>query len=193
MDKTTELQLIKKAQVGDRDAFGVIYDAYVSRVYGFIMNKVHHKETAQDILSETFSKALQNLEGFRPGESGISPWLFTIARNSVIDHFRRVHSPTVIEDAWELPSKTDLNSETDFKLLSNSVRKAMRTLSSQEREIVTMKIWQNMSHAEISMVINKSEESTRAAYSRAMKKLRQKMPFTALLYFFLNSNDLLNK
>lgn len=193
MDKKTELLLIKNAQAGDRDAFGMIYDAYVNKVYGFILNKVRHRETAQDILSETFFKALQSIDGFRPSESGLSPWLFTIARNSVIDHIRRTHSSTAIEDVWELPSATNLNSETDFGLLSDSVHKAMQLLSTQEREIVTMRIWQDMSHAEISAVISKSEESTRAAYSRAMKKIRKGMPLTALLIFLLSTLHLLNK
>ena len=84
----TDIELIHKAQAGDSEAFAQLYDLYVKRIYAYVFVRVRHKEAAEDITSVTFMKALEKLNTFQNEVSYIA-WLFTIARNTLIDHIRR--------------------------------------------------------------------------------------------------------
>src|SRR5262245_42914282 len=94
----TELQnLLQKAQSGDRDAFGLLYDAYRERIYRFIFFRVGHKELAEDILADTFVKVWLKISNVNslPAFGG---WIYQVARNSVIDYYRIKGEPNISLD-----------------------------------------------------------------------------------------------
>ena len=80
-------QLIEQAKNGNINSFGKVYDSLVEKVYRFIFFKVESRETAEDLTQGVFLKALENIEKYRKNTSFLA-WIYTIARNSVIDHYR---------------------------------------------------------------------------------------------------------
>lgn len=175
-----EQKTVALAQEGDREAFGELYDAYVKRIYATIYYKTHHKETAEDLTSATFFKALDkigSLDATRP----FGPWLYSIARNTVVDHYRSRRSTISIEDAWDLPDDSDLLKDADLHYQMREVRKHMRSLTSLQREIITLRLWEGLSYREIGEIMNTSENSAKVTFSRAMQKLRSAMPLPAFL------------
>lgn len=84
-----ERQLVERAKKGDGDAFEQLYRAYVDRVYSYIAFRVRERELAEDLTQEVFIQALRALDGF-DWRGSLAPWLLRIARNTVVDYWRRL-------------------------------------------------------------------------------------------------------
>lgn len=177
---------MSRAQSGDAEAFGRIYDLYSPKLYRFIYFKVHHQETAQDLLSDTFMKSLKSLDRFDVERGTVSSWLYSIARNTVIDHYRKTRPNSNLEDAWDLSSPASAESDAELRMKIETVKEHLVKLSVTEREIVTMRVWDEMTHREIAAALGKSEDACKVAFSRAVKKLRAAMPLGTFLLLFAN-------
>lgn len=181
MDQSEEKSLMERARQGETEAFGLIYDVYAPKLYAFIYHKVHHRETAQDLLADTFMRALQAIPRYDADRGGAAAWLYAIARNLVIDHYRRSRPQTNVEDAWDLASGDDPAENADFRMKIEAVREHLQHLSATERDIVLMRVWQELSYAEIAAALGKSEDACKVSFSRSLKKLQAAMPLAALL------------
>ncbi len=180
-----ELKLIRDAQAGTRYAFAALYDAYIDRVYRYVFFRTHHKETAEDLTSVVFMKALEKLTSFDPEKAGFTTWLYAIARHTLTDHFRRRKTDTDIEDVWDvLASGEDLVRDADARARLAQVQDLMKDLPAAQREIVLLRVWDELSYAEIAAVTGKSEAASKMAFSRAVAALRKRAP-DALLALLL--------
>ncbi len=178
-----ELAAIKRTQDGDPDAFAELYDAYIKRIYDFIYYRTGHKETAEDLTSVTFTKAFQNIKSFRSGEGLFSSWLFKIARNTVIDN-ARTRKPTVdLDAAANAPSQDNVAGEAEVKDKLEQVKKYLNELSEDQRDVVVMRLWDQLSYAEISEVTGKSPGNCKVIFSRALQKIQTEL--VPLLSFIL--------
>ena len=126
-----------------------------------------------------FIKAWEKLPQFKEGS--FAAWLYTIARNTVIDHYRREKSTVDIEDCWDLTDGSDFLANVDRGLNLEKVKAAMSELSSQEREILIMRFWQELSFQEIADQLGKKEGAIKMACGRALKSLKTKIPLTLFL------------
>lgn len=185
MDQSTERKLLERCRHGDSEAFGEIYDAYARPLYAFIYYKVHHRQTAEDLLGQVWLKAVENLDRFNEKRGRISSWLYRIARNQVIDHYRRHVPGADIEDVWGLADPASAETDADTRLKVDMVREHLTRLKPTEREIVIMRVWQELSYAEIAEIVGKSQGNCKVIYSRAVAKLRDSMPLAAWLAFLL--------
>jgi RNA polymerase sigma-70 factor (ECF subfamily) len=172
-----EKELIRRSKAGDRDAFGELYDAYLRQIYAFVFYKTHNKQIAEDIVSETFLKALKNINTVDPDKS-FAGWLYIISKNTIRDYYRAKSSaPHLnIDDAWDLSDEIDTSKEAEQKFLQASVGKYLRILAPRERDIIIMRVWQELSYQEIADILQTSEAGSKMAYSRALGKLRRVMP-----------------
>lgn len=175
-------EIIKRCQKGDLKQFGLLYDKYAKKIYDFVYFKTFHKETAEDIVSNVFLKGLENIKNFDAAKGTFSAWLYAIARNTVIDHYRAKKTHVNIEDVWDLGESEDFAGAIDNKDTLFKVKKYLEKLEPAQREIVIMRVWQEMSYEEIAEALGKSVESCRMSFSRTMAKLRAEMP---LLTFVL--------
>jgi RNA polymerase sigma-70 factor (ECF subfamily) len=169
------------AKEGDTEAFGIIYDAFIGRIYRFVYYKTHHKETAEDVTSEVFKKALQRIGLFDPTRGSFSGWLYRIARNTVIDHYRTTRPTDDIDDMWGLMSDSDTERDIDAKMAVERLQKHLVVLTSEQRDIVLMRVWEGMAYKEIAGAVDKSEAACRMAFMRSISRLRDGMGFTAFL------------
>lgn len=176
-----EQQLISDCQQGLTDSFGKLYDTYIERIYAFVYYKTHHRETAEDLTSKAFVKALKNIKKFNADRGTFQAWLYQIARNTVIDHYRAQKNDKNIEDVWDMTNGEDVSDIVHTSLELEKVSKYLQTLQSEQRDILIMRLWQGMSHKEIADALGKSEASCKMAYSRALSELRQQDIFAALL------------
>lgn len=180
-----DIQLVKAAQKGEAQAFGRLYDSYIEKIYRFVFYRVSHREIAEDLTSRTFIKALEKIKSFDPEKGTFSSWLYRIARNTVIDHYRTGKTEYGLEAVWNLASSQDPEKETESKIALEKVWAYISRLDNVQREIIVMRVWEGLSHKEISQVLGKSEASCKMAYSRAMASLRQEVPLAVLLAFLL--------
>jgi len=179
LDDQLEAEMIIAAKDRNAEAFGSLYDAYIKKIYNFVYYKTLNRENAEDITSAVFIKAWEKLPQFKEGS--FAAWLYTIARNAVIDHYRR-EKPTVdIEDCWDLTDGADFLANIDRGLNIEKIREAMSELKAQDREILIMRFWQELSFQEIAEQLGKKEGAIKMACGRALKTLKTKIPFALFL------------
>ncbi len=181
METNEELEIILSCKNGKPGEFGLLYDAYVKKIYSFIYYKVQNKEAAEDLTSETFLKALDKINSFDPQKGKFSSWLYRIARNAVIDHFRvrKPHFP--IENAWNLKDNTNIQADMETKEKIEKVKIYMQNLNEDQREIITLRVWQELSYKEISEILGKSEAGCKMMFFRAISGIRKEMPLLLAL------------
>lgn len=183
---TMESEIISKIQSGNTAAFGSLYDKYIKKIYDFIYYKTMHKETAEDLTSQVFIKALKKIDTFNEQKGTFQAWLYQIARNTVIDHYRQQKTMVDIEDVWGLADKSNMEIDVANKHLLEQVEVALAGFTTEQREIVILRVWQGLSYKEIAEVIGKSENSCKVTFSRTIKKLKNSGDFLAVLLFFIN-------
>jgi len=177
-----EAGIILKCQRGDLEKFSLLYDKYIKKIYDFIYYKTHHKETAEDITSRVFIKAIEKISSFNIAKGTFQAWIYQVARNTVIDHYRTAKMDDNIEDVWDLSDDYDIKKDIDTKEKVRELRKHLKELTPAQREIVIMRTWQELSYKEISEILSKSEASCKMAYSRALKNLKDRAPLSVMVY-----------
>lgn len=175
---------IRGVQAGDTAAFGALYDAYIDRIYRFVWYKTHHRETAEDLTSAVFMKAFERIGTFDSSKGNFSGWLYGIARNAVIDHYRKRRDVQDIEDAWDLASDSDVVRDVEARTMIERLKKGLGGLTPDQRDVVIMRLWEQMSYAEIAEALGKSEPACRMTFARASATLRDIIPLLILLMIF---------
>lgn len=191
MDPNKEKQIILACRAGNFEGFGELYEVYIKKIYSFVYYKTYHKEIAEDIVSEVFMKALENIGGYKPSRGSFSAWLYGIARHAVIDHFRGSRPNINIEDIWDLSDEKNLEIDLDAREKLKEVKKYLVKFSPAHREIIIMRLWGEMSYREISEIVGLSEANCKMIFSRNMAKLRAEIGAAAFA-FFLFANFLTN-
>ncbi|MBI4239532.1 RNA polymerase sigma factor [Candidatus Uhrbacteria bacterium] len=168
--------LLYKVRKGDAESFGPIFDHYHEKIYRFIYLKVPTGQDAEDITAETFLKAWQYLKEQKK-ISSLQAFLYQIARNLVIDFYRK--RGTVIESIDEqeivIADRGDLTLEEKVMLKSDMVQieAGLRQLKDAYREVIALHYLNELSLAETGNVIGKSHGATRVLLHRGMKALKQ--------------------
>lgn len=168
-----ERQLVLQAQAGSAEAFGQLYDAYMERIYRFIYFRVEDQQTAEDITSQVFLRAWNNLDRFRLGRTPYLAWLYTIAHNAVIDHYRTRKATTALEDVrLSQPDYAEaVENNIDFAVEMSSIKSAMRTLTDDQQQVLTLKFIEGLSNTEIARHLGKREGAIRALQMRGLRAL----------------------
>ncbi len=184
-----QFNIIHCCQKGDLRSFGELYDMYVRKIYDYAYYHTFHKETAEDLTSQIFFKALNSIKGFDPDKGTFQSWLYAIARNAVIDHYRRQRDEIDIDDIWDLADQCDPELDLDNKVKLYEVRKYLGKLKADQREVLMLRVWQELSYKEISAIIGKSEANCKMIFSRTLRQLKQELGPGALvlLFMFLSS------
>ena len=178
--------IIQALATKDPIALEHIYEEFFDPIYRFLYHKILHRETAEDLTSITFVKVFQSIHRFNPKKASLKTWMYTIARNTLTDYFRTSKPSTApIEEIWDLSSDEPTPWEEVDQLLTNKkLREAMKQLSSEEREILTLRFWQGYSFKEIGEILGKETGTVKVACFRAVKKLQ---PLFPLFYLLLTS------
>jgi len=170
-------ELIIKAKDGDPRAFSAIYEECFTPIFRYIYLRVKNRTEAEDLTQTVFLKAFQSLPGFREHGRPFLAYLFTIARNAVID-FWRVSKKTAVDDPDEAllvvaDPKGDPVSRIDERHAAETVKQTIKNLTPDQQEVLSLKFMGELSYAEISKIIGKSEEAVRQLQCRGLKALRK--------------------
>ncbi|MFI2577486.1 sigma-70 family RNA polymerase sigma factor [Streptomyces rochei] len=177
--------LVARAQAGDAEAFGLVYDRYVDQVFRFIYRRVLDRATAEDLTSETFLRALRNLASFRRPGGDFGAWVTTIARNLVINwqrsHQRRERPVAELRDA----DPVDLVPSTEAAVVATLTREALLAgiaqLNPVQRQCITLRYLRELSIEETAQVLGKTPAAIKAVQYKALRALRGLLPVTAVM------------
>lgn len=168
----SEIEALDHIKNGDKMAFGFLYDLYFKKIYDFVFYKTLHKEVTEDLVSKIFIKALENIDSYESTKGTFASWIFAISQRSIIDQYRTYKKTYDINDFWDLPSTENILENISNKNQINQIKKQLGKLDSLHRDIIIMRVWQNMSYQEISEITGKSESSLKMMFSRTIKNLR---------------------
>ncbi len=164
--------------------FDDLYQLYAEKIYRFIYFKTFHRETAEDLTSDVFMKVLERIHQFDASRGTFSAWIYRIARNAVIDHYRTNHPAENIENGRDLSSSTDIERDAEANVALEKVQDALRLLKPEQREIVTMRLWDGLSHKEIADILGMTESNVKQVFSRTIRKLREDFGDAFLILLF---------
>lgn len=164
-----------QARGGSREAFAIVYDEFVKKLYNYAFFRVKDREAAEDIVSETFIKALEHISSFDPRKGGAASWLYRIARNTLIDYTRKKGRTVGFPEDFDIADVKNLKTNLENKDMLQKIEIALTKLSEKEREIIMLRVWDELSYKEIANVLGKSEASLKMASSRALKALRTQL------------------
>ena len=164
------------AQKGESSAFEALYDHFYDQIFRYIAFKTSDSLIAEDLTEDVFLRMLESIRKFKPQGHPFSSWLFRIAHNRVIDHYRKrgrdknVPLDTILTTVGESQSTLDTYVET--KLAMREVNQAMENLTDLQREVLNLRFAGGLSIKETAEAVNRNENSVKALQHSAVKKLR---------------------
>lgn len=177
MPLPNERQLVLQAQAGNSEAFGQLYDAYMERIYRFVYFRVEDQQTAEDITSQVFLKAWSNLDRFSFNRTPYLAWLYTIAHNAVIDHYRTRKVTAALDDVQlsQQDHAEVVENEIDLTNEMKTIKGALQMLTDDQQKVLTLKFIEGMSNTEIARLLGKREGAIRALQMRGLQALAKQL------------------
>ncbi len=172
-ENQTLKDIILQAKSGDRSAFDTLYRMYLTPVYRYIFMRLRNKQDAEDVAQETFLKAYEALPRYRDERPTMLPYLFTIARNLLINHTKKKRPELMEHEIMALQAGTeDTAKEAKDNELHGALVRAMEVLTDVEREVIELRFFGERSYSEIAVIMEKREDAIRQHVARSMKKLQ---------------------
>ena len=181
-------ETVRQCQQGNWEQFGLLFDAFHEKIYRFVFFRTQHKEIAEDITSQIFTKALERLGTYNSSKAKFSTWLYQIARNAVIDHYRTRKETAGIEEAWGVAAATSVEEELNTRQNLEQAMKYLNELTPQQRDIVILRVWDDMPYKDIAEVMGMSEAGVKMAFLRVMAKFQNNTAAVLLLLAVLYSS-----
>ena len=162
---------------GEKETFEVVYEKYFSNIYNYIYGQILHRERAEDLVSDIFIKAMTHYDSFDPSRASVKTWLTNIARNALIDEYRksgiRMHQSLDDEES----NFVEPSYEDEYQVFKEADQQAVYQLLSMltpaERELAGMIYFQNMKNPEIGEVLGINAKAVSERHRRLLVKMRQ--------------------
>ncbi len=169
--------LVERAQRGDRDALEELYLIHFDRIYSYLHVSVGNRHDAEDLTTQTFLKMLESIGKFRWQSAPFSAWLFRIAHNLAMDHFRATRRWQPEEDVPE--PEADESTSAEAGALESIGRKSMleliEELSPEQQQVLTLKFVFNFPNAEVATILGKTEGAIKSLQHRALASLQKQL------------------
>ena len=169
--------LVERAQKGDRDALEELYLIHFDRIYGYLHMTVGNRHDAEDLTTQTFLKMLEKINTFRWRSAPFSAWLFRIAHNLAMDHFRSRRRWQPEEEVPEPAGQVESSAEDEaLKVLSSeNMFDLIEQLSDEQRQVLILKFVFDFSNQEAAAVLDKTEGAIKSLQHRALASLQKQM------------------
>jgi RNA polymerase sigma-70 factor (ECF subfamily) len=170
-------RLVERAQLGNRDALEELYLIHFDRIYSYLHLSVGNRHDAEDLTTQTFVRMLEAIGRFRWREVPFSAWLFRIAHNLAMDHFRANRRVQTEEKVPE-PEGAEESSAEDQALHSlgrAGMLELIEGLSSEQRQVLTLKFLYGFANSEVATILGKTEGAVKSLQHRALASLQKQV------------------
>src|SRR5436309_11372968 len=170
-------ELAARGQQGDRDALEELYLIHFDRIYSYLHMSVGNRQDAEDLTTQTFLKMLESIGKFRFRAAPFSAWLFRIAHNLAMDHFRAARRWQPEEDVPEPPGQEELSAEDEAmqSIGRTSMLELIEGLSPEQQQVLTLKFVFNFGNAEVATILGKTEGAVKSLQHRALVSLQKQL------------------
>ena len=170
-----DAELIRRVAGGDRSAFEELHRRYARSVLGIALRRIGDRGRAEDVTQDTFASVWRSARRYDPARGAPASWLYTVARNAIIDGLRRTPPPTV-GDPPELASSSDGPDEVaEAEWTAWRVHRALETLPSEERTLVELAYWSGMSQSEIAAFVDLPLGTVKTRTRSALRRLADEL------------------
>ena len=170
---TRERTLLERARAYDEQALGELYDDYAPRIYAYLYRRVQDPQLAEDLTGEVFVRVLQAIRSERFWHTSFRAWLYRIAHNLVVDHFRRQSSaPALTLDERLVAAEDDVDSAVAERLSHQRLHAAISRLTPDQQQVVALRFGERLLVREVAEMMEKSVGAVEALQYRALTALR---------------------
>ncbi len=174
-DPRPDEALMEEVRAGNLADFQALYDRHHRGVFSFLLRSLGDRRAAEDLLQETFLRVFAHRQAYRP-TAAFKAWLFTIARNLLIDHLRQRFGSRNFESIENLEAVTDPGvtplQQAEARELGERLQEAVLSLPLSQREVLLLSRFAGLSHAEIADVTGSSPRAVRVTLHRALRRIR---------------------
>lgn len=171
--QTPDALLVKNYVAGDENALTTLIKRHQSKIYGFIYSKLSDRDISDDIFQDTFIKVIKTLKSNSYNEEGkFLPWVMRISHNLIIDHYRRNKKMPMYRETEEFSifsimsdNVPNIESQLITTQVENDLRKLIEELPAEQKEVLMMRMYQDLSFKEIS-------ETTGVSINTALGRMR---------------------
>src|SRR5919109_4066380 len=177
-DSTEEVRrLVERGQQGDREALEELYLLHFDRIYSYLHMSVGNRHDAEDLTTQTFVKMLESIGKFRWRSAPFSAWLFRIAHNLAMDHFRanKRWQPEEEVPEPEPPEESAAEEEALESIGRRSMLELIEDLSREQQQVLTLKFVFNFSNGEAATILGKTEGAVKSLQHRALASLQKQI------------------
>ncbi len=170
-------KLVARAQQGDRAALEELYLMHFDRIYSYLHVSVGNRHDAEDLTTQTFLKMLESIGRFRWQSAPFSAWLFRIAHNLAMDHFRARRRWQPEEDVPEIPGSEEPSAELEAmqSIGRESMMAMIEKLSPEQQQVLTLKFVFNFPNADVATILGKTEGAIKSLQHRALASLHKQV------------------
>jgi RNA polymerase sigma-70 factor (ECF subfamily) len=170
-------KLVERAQAGDRDALEELYLLHFDRIYSYLHMSVGNRHDAEDLTTLTFLKMLESIKRFRWQSVPFSAWLFRIAHNVAMDHFRASKRVQPEEEVPEPIGSEQLSAEVEAmrSIGRQSMLQMIESLSPEQQQVLTLKFVFNFGNGEVAAILGKTEGAVKSLQHRALASLQKQI------------------
>ena len=148
-DSPSDAELLARVGDRDREAFELLYSRYVRPVFGLALRRLGDRGHAEDAVQEAFTAIWRSASTYRPERGAAGGWLYTVARNAIVDRLRR-NGPSVDAELPELASaEPNPAQQAEDSDVAWRVHRALEELQPREREVIELAYWSGMSQSEV--------------------------------------------
>jgi RNA polymerase sigma-70 factor (ECF subfamily) len=172
VDRKREQELIRAAQLGDTNAFALLYRAHVDKVYRYIYFRVDSAATAEDLTSDVFLQMVESLPTYQDRAIPLLVWLYRIAHARVIDHYRRsAVRRTEDIDTVDIRVEVDLDLPLVQAYTAEHLRAAMQALTEAQQQVITLRFIEGFNLEQTAQWMGKTVDAIKAMQYRALQAL----------------------
>jgi RNA polymerase sigma-70 factor (ECF subfamily) len=170
-------RLVDRGQSGDREALEELYLLHFDRIYSYLHMSVGNRHDAEDLTTQTFVKMLESIKRFRWQSAPFSAWLFRIAHNLAMDHFRAARRWQPEDEVPEPPGSEELSAEEEamHAIGRESMLELIEKLSHEQQQVLTLKFVFNFPNAEVGTILGKTEGAIKSLQHRALVTLHKQL------------------
>jgi RNA polymerase sigma-70 factor (ECF subfamily) len=170
-------RLVDRAQQGDRSALEELYLIHFDRIYSYLHMSVGNRHDAEDLTTQTFLRMLESINKFRWRSAPFSAWLFRIAHNLAMDHFRARRRWQPEEDVPEQPGSEEPSAELEAmqSIGRRSMLELIEKLSPEQQQVLTLKFVFNFPNADVAKILDKTEGAIKSLQHRALASLQKQL------------------
>jgi len=171
--------LAREASQSDIAAFADLYRLYHPALLQYVNTRVRQRQEAEDLTNAVFEKAFAAIGRYQPSPAQFSTWLYTIARNALIDHYSKRRLPLESDVDQEMLQATDPQDGPEEQIVADELRKllynAILELTDDQRQVVGCRFFFNLSVHEVAQLLGKTEGAVKALQFRALERLHRKL------------------